>query len=194
MTKAEARKFYRNQRKNLTHTEVNDLSKLIFDQIQSLDLSEIEVIHLFLPIEKNNEINTLPIINWLFEQKKRIVVPIVDGENLLNAEIKENFRTELRAFDIPEPIDYQLINTKAIDFIFTPLFVADKKGNRVGYGGGFYDRFFRHTKPAAIKCGLSFFDSIDEIEDVYLGDVPLDLMLSPTEILSFTTKSSKVLK
>lgn len=194
MTKSEARQHYRKIRKAFTQDEVNAKSDLIFNQIQRFDLTQIQVIHVFLPIAKNNEINTYPIINWLFAQGKRIVVPIVEGEKMLNAEIQPDFSTELKSFDIPEPIDYTLINSTEIDLVFTPLFVADKLGNRVGYGGGFYDRFFGTTRSDLVKVGLTYFEMLNSIDDLHNGDVSLDVMVSPTTIESFTNLSSKVLK
>lgn len=194
MTKSEARQHYRKIRKAFTQDEVNAKSDLIFNQIQKFDLTEIKVIHIFLPIEKNNEINTYPLIHWLFAQGKRIVVPIVEGQNMLNAEIQPDFSTELKSFDIPEPIDYTLIDATEIDLVFTPLFVADKLGNRVGYGGGFYDRFFGTTRSDLVKVGLTYFEMLNSIDDLHNGDVSLDVMVSPTTIESFTNLSSKVLK
>lgn len=194
MTKSEARQHYRKIRKAFTQDEVNAKSDLIFNQIQRFDLTQIQVIHVFLPIAKNNEINTYPLIHWLFAQGKRIVVPIVEGEKMLNAEIQPDFSTELKSFDIPEPIDYTLINSTEIDLVFTPLFVADKLGNRVGYGGGFYDRFFGTTRSDLVKVGLTYFETLNSIDDLHSGDVPLDVMVSPTTIESFTNLSSKVLK
>ena len=194
MTKSEARQHYRKIRKAFTQDEVNAKSDLIFNQIQRFDLTQIQVIHVFLPIAKNNEINTYPLIHWLFAQGKRIVVPIVEGEKMLNAEIQPDFSTELKSFDIPEPIDYTLIDATEIDLVFTPLFVADKLGNRVGYGGGFYDRFFGTTRTDLVKVGLTYFEMLNSIDDLHNGDVSLDVMVSPTTIESFTNLSSKVLK
>ena len=194
MTKSEDLQHYRKIRKAFTQDEVNAKSDLIFNQIQRFDLTQIQVIHVFLPIAKNNEINTYPLIHWLFAQGKRIVVPIVEGQNMLNAEIQPDFSTELKSFDIPEPIDYTLIDATEIDLVFTPLFVADKLGNRVGYGGGFYDRFFGTTRSDLVKVGLTYFEMLNSIDDLHNGDVSLDVMVSPTTIESFTNLSSKVLK
>ena len=77
MKKAEARKYYRALRKELTKEEVNQLSVQILNQLKQLDFSSDHYFHCFLPIEKNNEINTYPLIEWLFNQEKKIVLPLV---------------------------------------------------------------------------------------------------------------------
>ncbi len=185
MTKAEARKHYRSLRKQLSKTEVNQLSAQIFEQIQLIDFTSAQTFHLFLPIEKNNEINTYPIIDWLFEQNKKVILPLVIGDDMINCEVKKGFETKLNSLQIPEPTHYTEIDSKEIDVIFIPMFVADKKGNRVGYGGGYYDKFLARCKPESKKIGLTYFRPIEYIEDAYFGDFPLDLCVTPEEIESF---------
>lgn len=186
MLKTEVRKYYRNIRKQFSTKEVLDQSKKIFSQLQFLDFSSAQTFHIFLPIEKNNEINTYPIIDWLFTHQKDVVLPLVIGDDMINCKVNEGFDTKLNALQIPEPIHYTEINSSEIDVIFIPMFVADKKGNRVGYGGGYYDKFLSRCRPDAKKIGLSYFRPIDTIDDIYFGDFPIDLCVSPDGIESFT--------
>ena len=185
MLKAEARKFYRSERKKFTNQEVQQKSKLIFDQIKEIDFNHDQTFHIFLPIEKNNEINTYPIIDWLFKHQKSIVVPLVIGDDMINCKVNEGFETALNSMQIPEPIHYTNIEADEIDVVFVPMFVADKHGNRVGYGGGYYDKFLARCKPNVKKIGLTYFRPIDVIDDAYSGDIPLNYCLTPDEIVSF---------
>ena len=104
MTKAEARKYYRNLRKQLSKDEIIELSEQIFQHIKQIDFSAAQTFHIFLPIEKNNEINTYPIIDWLFQQQKNVVLPLVVGDNMINCQVKKGFETKLNPLLIPEPI------------------------------------------------------------------------------------------
>jgi 5-formyltetrahydrofolate cyclo-ligase len=88
-------------------------------------------------------------------------------------------------YNIPEPIDGIEIPTSKIEVVFVPLLAFDKKGNRVGYGKGFYDRFLSECNPETIKIGLSFFDSEELIEDVFENDVKLDYCVTPNTVFSF---------
>lgn len=194
LTKTEARDYFRTKRKQFTATEVEELSEQIFHQLQRIDFSRVDVFHIFLPIKSNNEINTWPIIEWLFSLGKRVVVPIVEGNEMISAEVQPSFPIQLGKFSIPEPEIFSVIDSTQIEVIFLPMFVADLQGNRVGYGGGFYDRFLQSTSKNAKKIGLSFFSAIDQITDIHQGDIPLDAMVSATEILSFGGKSFNVLK
>ena len=102
MTKSEARKYYRTLRKLFTKEEVNNLSEQIFEHIKQLDFSTDQTFHIFLPIEKNNEINTYPIINWLFQQQKEVVLPLVIGDDMINCKVEKGFETVLNSLQIPE--------------------------------------------------------------------------------------------
>lgn len=186
MLKTEVRKYYRNIRKQFSDEEVLFQSQEIFNQLQFLDFSADKTFHVFLPIEKNKEINTHPIINWLFNHHKNVVLPLVVGDDMLNCKVEKGFKTQLNTLQIPEPIHYTEIDSSEIDVILVPMFVADKKGNRVGYGGGYYDKFLSRCRPNAKKIGLSYFRPIDNIDDVYFKDFPIDLCITPEEIVSFT--------
>lgn len=80
----------------------------------------------------------------------------------------------------PEPTTSQISDIQEIDMILVPLLAFDTKGFRVGYGGGFYDRFFPQCKSSAIKTGLSFFDPVLEIENLDKFDVALDYCITPS--------------
>lgn len=185
MLKAEARKYYRTLRKQFSKEDVIEKSEIIFQHIQQFDFSKAQTFHIFLPIEKNNEINTYPIIEWLFSAGKNVVLPLVVGDDMINCQIEKGFQTQLNSLQIPEPIQYTTIDSNKIDVVFVPMFVADQNGNRVGYGGGYYDKFLARCRPDAKKIGLTYFRPIDVIDDAYTGDIPLDYLLTPDGIVSF---------
>lgn len=194
MLKADARKHYRQLRKAFSRAEVEEMSMQILDQIKRFDFSGDRVFHLFLPIEKNHEINTYPLMNWLINEKKTIVLPKVEGENMLNCRVNTPVETQLNNLSIPEPTRYEAIDSSAIDVVFVPLFVADFQGDRVGYGGGYYDRFLATCRPDTKKIGLSYFRPIEQIDDIFESDIALDYCVIPTEIVSFGERSSNVWK
>jgi len=185
MLKADARKFYRTKRKEFSKEDVTKKSLKILEHIKSFDFTKDQHFHIFLPIEKNNEINTYPIIEWLFKQNKSVVLPLVVGSDMINCKVEQDFKTQLNSLQIPEPIHYTAIDSTEIDVVFVPLFVADQFGNRVGYGGGYYDRFLARCRPQTKKIGLTYFRPIDVIDDAYAGDIALDYLLTPDEIVSF---------
>lgn len=185
MTKSELRKIYKSKRKELSSQEVNETSLRILENLKSMSIWENSTFHIFLPILNQNEINTLPIIDYLFGHKKQVIVPNVENDRMLSCLIDENTEFESGKFNVPEPKYFQLFDPQKIDVIFMPMMICDKKGNRIGYGGGYYDRFLKDCRNDTVKIGLNFFEPIEEIQDVFELDVPLDYCVTGDEVVSF---------
>ena len=72
-----------------------------------------------------------------------------------------------------------------IDLVFVPLLGFDEKGNRVGYGKGYYDRFLSTCRDDVVIIGLSFLEAVSEITDTDPWDVPLHYCISPNRVYEF---------
>ena len=101
--------------------------------------------------------------------------------------LTDNTKLRTSNWGVPEPVDGIELMPSKIDVVFVPLLVFDQKGNRVGYGKGFYDRFLGECKPEVIKVGLSLFGPEDKIDDVTKNDVPLNYCVTPDSIYSLTS-------
>ena len=73
-----------------------------------------------------------------------------------------------------------------MEVIFVPLLAFDKQGDRVGYGGGYYDKFLGDIKNNALKIGLSLFEPIDKILDIEDHDISLDYIITPKRVYNFS--------
>lgn len=82
----------------------------------------------------------------------------------------------------PDPVLSPTIEPAELDAVLVPLLGYDARGHRVGYGGGYYDRFLAECRPEVIKIGLSFFEPIEAIQDLNEWDVQLDLCITPDEV------------
>lgn len=187
MTKAELRKKYNSLRSELKENSVDELSIDIANQLLALNIWDYDFYHLFLSIETKKEINTDFILNILSGKDKNIVISKSDFKTgtLSNYLLTDATKLKLNAYNIPEPVDGIEIADTKIDVVFVPLLAFDTKGNRVGYGKGFYDRFLENCKPETLKIGLSFFDAEENIHDVFKGDIPLDFCVTPSKIYKF---------
>jgi len=185
MNKSELRNSYKSKRKAFSSAEVNQISYRILENIKSMEIWENSAFHVFIPILNQNEINTLPLVEYLFEMGKQVVVPKVVGQNMLSCSIDRNTNFVSGKFNVPEPEYFQLFHPKEIDVIFMPMLICDKKGNRIGYGGGYYDRFLKECRKDIIKIGLNFFEPIQEIPEVFESDVPLNYCVTGSGIVSF---------
>jgi len=187
MTKNRLRKEYKERRKAFSEGQIENFSQKILDRLKSMPIWNAEYFHVFVPIRGKNEINTTPIINNLFTMNKKAVVPKTDGMELLACQINSNTKWEIGNFGVPEPIDYKLIAPDLINVVFVPMLICDLDGNRIGYGGGYYDRFMSKLNKDCLKIGLNFFEPIQRIEGVEPTDIPLDYCVTPDEIVSFVS-------
>ena len=187
MDKKELRKKYKTLRKNLSEDTIEEWSLKIANQLIRLDIWQHSFYHLFLPIESQKEINTEYILQVLAGKDKNIVLSKSDFETreMTHFLLTDNTRIKKNTYDIPEPVDGLEVPVSKIEVVFVPLLAFDEKGNRVGYGKGFYDKFLAECKPEILKIGLSFFESEKVISDVLNTDIQLDLCVTPTKVYNF---------
>ena len=86
------------------------------------------------------------------------------------------------AFGIDEPADGKIISEDDIDLVLIPLLAFDENGFRAGYGKGYYDRFLARCRKDVIKIGFSFFEPVDEIEDIDQFDISLNYCVTPERL------------
>lgn len=187
MNKSELRAFYKAARNNLNEPEIRESGLKILEKLKTMEIWDFSVFHIFVPISQQKEINTYPIIDYLFQSGKRVVVPKVVGQRMISCEIQEDVKWETGVFNVPEPKEFREIDSQRIEVIFMPMLICDSKGNRVGYGGGFYDRFLQEVQGDALKIGLNFFAPIAEISDLKKTDIPVNYCVTSDEIVSFTS-------
>jgi 5-formyltetrahydrofolate cyclo-ligase len=161
------------------------LDHAILNEFKKIDLTTVKCIHLYLPIIAQNECNTYPIIEYIQKNHPQIniALPKANFENGHMEALLFNVGTPLvkNNLGIAEPIDGEIIDPKAIDMIICPLLAFDLKGNRVGYGKGFYDRFLKKCKADVIKLGISYFEPVESILDFNEFDLPLSSCITPTQ-------------
>lgn len=187
MNKKELRLKYKALREQLTFDEIMNESLLIANHCIDLPIWDKTYFHLFLPIEKQKEINTEFILQILAGRDKEIVISKSNFEDLSMTHylLTDNTTIKVNAYGIPEPVDGIQVPINKIDVIFVPLLAYDKKGNRVGYGKGFYDNFLSECKTESIKIGLSYFDPEVVIDDILETDIKLDYCITPFGVIKF---------
>jgi len=124
---------------------------------------------------------------------KNLYLPVITPntqQGLLFAPFKDNSKFYLNKYSIPEPIysDNDLILPTALDLVLVPLLGFDKNGNRLGMGGGFYDRTFtfkkEHKNHPPILMGIAYdFQEIEELKPEP-WDIPLDYVITESRCLN----------
>jgi 5-formyltetrahydrofolate cyclo-ligase len=186
MLKAELRKKYTQKRKALSIDEAFLLSEKIFENfIQYFKPEELKKVHVFIPIPARKEIYTPIFIDYFLARNIRVYVPKIVGDQLITIEIFKDTIFETNSWGISEPVSNEDSGESAFDCVITPLLYCDRKGNRVGYGKGFYDGLFQNISIETKKIGVNYFDPDEYVDDVWENDIPLDYLVTPTEVLSF---------
>lgn len=182
MNKKELRVKYKALRQELSVDEIEDKSLAIANRMLQLDIWEKTYFHLFLTIEEQKEVETEFILQILAGYDKEIVVAKSNFETLemTNYLLTDNTKFQKNDYNIYEPLDGIEVPNAKIEVVFVPLLAFDKKGNRVGYGKGFYDKFLSKCNEEVIKVGLSFFEAEETIEAIFESDIRLDYCVTPT--------------
>ncbi len=187
MKKDELRRTYLAKRKALSPSERSHLSQQLCDQFfNTLDLANINVLHIYLPIESKCEPDTWLIIDRIRKEFPhiRISIPRVKGDKIESTYFEELQQLEKARWDILEPTQGTITPIEKIDMVIVPLLTFDRQGHRVGYGKGFYDRFLKECGFNTKKVGLSLFEPVDAIE-YNKNDVLLSLCITPSSVYNF---------
>lgn len=189
MKKNEARKLYRSERSRITPVQKQKLDDLLLIQFQKLSLPPLQTVLSYMPIEENNEIDTFLITRFLAFSNPGLVIAypkISSGSFEMRAiAIDETTRYVPNSYQIYEPADGNAIPPEELDLVIVPTLVCDERGNRVGYGKGFYDRFLKDCREDCFLAGISYFEPVPEIEDANEFDVPLKYCITPQTVYVF---------
>lgn len=202
--KSERKKKIREKIVKVEMTNINTVSKSreIIRRLQNLfkffNIKRDDMIHTFIPME-GKEPNLWP----LFDEREMIIVPKVIENDKKNDDESDDqmqhflFRSNRRCdlskgkYGIFEPRDYLDQagdeELKRIKAVLVPLLTFDKSGNRLGRGGGFYDRFLARMKRIGVefvKIGVNFHPPIDSIP-CEEHDIKLDWCITPYYSHSF---------
>jgi 5-formyltetrahydrofolate cyclo-ligase len=180
------RKQYIQRRLALTLDQVEEYSLQIANNALEIDIWNHSNYHIFLPIEKQKEINTEYLLHVLQGKDKNVVISRSNFKDfsMSNYLLTDQTKLTVNTYGIPEPDENGIaIDEKSIDVVFVPLVAVDRFGNRVGYGKGFYDRFLKKCRPDVLKIGLSFFTPREVKIDPSSTDVGLDYIIYRQGIL-----------
>jgi 5-formyltetrahydrofolate cyclo-ligase len=193
-TKAALRRAALARRLALPPAEVARRSQQLCDHLfQHFPVAGWQWLHLFLPLARRHEPDTWPIIRriWAEMPGLRLAAPVVqaDGISLRNYALTPETALRPNRWGIPEPEASAAteVAPAAFDAVLVPLLAVDRAGQRVGYGGGFYDRFLALCRPGTAFIGLNVLDEapVEAIADVLPTDVPLTACITPGRVWRF---------
>ena len=152
-----------------------------FNSLLKIDKLNLKNIGGYYP--SNYEIDDLDILNFLEKKNFKVSLPIIEKDNQMNFyNWSKNDPLKINKFGIPEPVSSKIFYP---DILLVPLVAFDSNFNRLGYGGGYYDRYFEKIEKIkkVTKIGLAF--SFQKISSIPINqyDKKLDFIVTEKEIL-----------
>ena len=189
--KKELRKTFLSRRRELTDDQVLHRSQAIFQNwLSFLDPQKHRTVHTFLSIRAFREVETSPFIAHLetAHPAVRVGVPRVGFESKeLTHHLFLPHQLEKNSWGIFEPkIEAPVMEPHEFDMILVPMLAFDRRGDRLGYGGGYYDKFLAQVRPDCDLIGLCFALGLS-MEDLpaSIHDVPLHCVVTEDGVHRF---------
>ena len=175
MEKKELRSLIRRQKQAMTEQQIVSASQRLGELFRAHPLYQhAKTIYGYLPY--NQEVRTVPMLEQAIQDGKRVAVPKVIGDDMKFIYLDDLSMVEPGYCGIPEPIDDGPEADDPTALVLMPGLAFDSEGHRIGYGGGFYDRFLAN-EPGHPTLALCYeFQMVDHLETEEF-DVPVDCVL-----------------
>ena len=172
-----SKEFLRNQalKKRLNIIDKKSREQIITDKILNND-QVITSKNILVYISLTNEVSTDYLVEKLFELGKNIYVPKVIDKNIKFCKLNKDDILQKGKFGILEPISNDELENFENSVVIVPGLMFDKLGNRLGYGGGYYDRFLENKK--IYKIGICFKEFLEDYLESKSHDIKMDLLIT----------------
>jgi len=148
------------------------------------EFTDARTVMIFLPMA--DEIDPRDIARAAWSTGKRVATPKIRAPGVMDAVEIRSLDDGLApgAMNILEPIESNILSPGELDLIVAPALAYDRKGNRLGRGGGYFDRFLEQTN-GALVCGLAFSGQVLDEIPVQPHDRPVNMLATDIEFLRF---------
>ncbi len=175
MDKQALRQYIRERKRRMTPDEIQAKSARLGEMLAGTALyRRADTIYGYLPY--NQEVRTVPMLERALREGKRVAVPKCYGQEMRFLYLEDLSQVARGFAGIPEPIADAPIASDPGALVLMPGLAFDKQGHRVGYGGGFYDRFLA-AQPGHPKVALCYDFQVFAHLDTEAFDIPVDLVL-----------------
>ncbi|MFT4024211.1 MAG: 5-formyltetrahydrofolate cyclo-ligase [Flavihumibacter sp.] len=189
-TKNQTRQQYLEKRLALTGSERTRIDDLLLIRFQQFPLPRtVDRVLSFWPLVEKGEPNSFLLTDFLQFRHPGTVLcyPVTDmaGRQMQAVQVDDDTRFVLNKWGIAEPAGGMALPAEQLDLVLVPLLAFDLNGNRLGYGGGFYDRFLPRCRGNCIFLGISQFPPLEALPELAEYDIPLTACITPERIYEF---------
>lgn len=175
MDKKALRAHIREQKRTMTESQIAEKSAALAEMfLQCAPYKQAKTVYGYLPY--NQEVRTVPILAQALRDGKAVAVPKVYGDTMRFILLSDLGAVAKGYSGIPEPIADGPVATDETALVLMPGLAFDPQGNRMGYGGGFYDKFLE-AEPNHPTVALCYDFQILPHLDTEDHDIPVDLVL-----------------
>jgi len=190
MSKGTIRKYLRSLLEDIPLGEFEEKSRRACGELcRTPEFGRAETIMMFLSLPK--EIDATEAIKFALEKGKRVLVPAVSwGDKSIEPIIISSLNCEMTEdrYGLRHPADERAVAVSEIDLVILPGMGFDNVGNRLGRGGGFYDRFLGGDDFKGVSCGLGLEEQVLDEIPVNRDDVKIDMLVTDKEIRNFNSE------
>lgn len=176
--KSEMRRFIKNLRREITDEKITEISNQIYENLIDLDLYK-NAKSIFIYLSMDKEIDTSKIINHALANGKKVYVPYLENKNMSLRRLRSLDDLTEGAFGIKTSKNEESITNP--DLSLVPGLSFDKNKNRLGYGGGYYDKYLANNQTISIGLFADVARSFEVPTDE--TDISLDYILTENGIL-----------
>ncbi len=175
MNKKELRKAIREQKRAMTPAQIEEKSEALRVLFVSSEVyRSAKTIYGYLPY--NQEVRTVPMLEQALRDGKRVAVPKCCGEEMRFIYMTDLTRVEKGYAGIPEPIADEPVADDETALVLMPGMAFDPQGHRIGYGGGFYDKFLA-KEPNHPTVALCYDFQVLPYLETEEFDIPVDKVI-----------------
>ena len=175
MDKRELRSHIRSRKRQMTEAEIVEKSNRLCSLFTATDAYR-NAAALYGYMSYNQEVRTLPLLEQALRDGKRVAVPKCYGSEMRFIWVDDLTHMEKSNCGIPEPIADTPIADDSTALVLMPGMAFDRQGRRIGYGGGYYDKFLA-AEPDHPTVALCFDFQVMEQLPTEEFDIPVDLVL-----------------
>lgn len=139
-------------------------------------------------VDFSSEVHTRPLLRTLWEEGRTVVVPYCAGDELGLFRLESFDELAPSRFGIPEPRGElraraeRRADAAELELVVVPGLAFDRRGARLGFGRGYYDRFLRRLRPQTLRIGLAFECQLVEQVPLLAHDVPMHMVITESAV------------
>lgn len=176
MNKRELRAMIRTQKRAMTEAQIVSASCLLGEKFAACEqYQKAKTIYGYMPY--NQEVRTIPMLERAMRDGKKVAVPKVYGDTMKFILVTDLTAMEKSDFGIPEPIADGPVADDPTALVLMPGLAFTARGDRMGYGGGYYDKFLS-AEPNHPTVALCYDFQLLEQLPTEEYDIPVDLVLT----------------